>query len=184
MRERGDFGLRTSDFGLRRRSGSPSVLRRPYIRNPKSEVRKRGRRGAALVEFALVVPLLMLLLLGVMEFGMIMHDYLTLAHSVREGVRTAAIGNTTAQIRQQVQRSSLPALQDSMIHVRYQDKKGDWVEVTGSPAGAAVPSDAHFAEVSIVGYPHKMVTGSFFAWLPGVENNTMQLHSKMVMRRE
>jgi Flp pilus assembly protein TadG len=130
------------------------------------------------------VPLLMLLLLGVMEFGMIMHDYLTLAHTVREGVRSAAIGNSSAQIKEQVQRGSLPALKDEMIHIRYQEKNGNWIEVTGSSAGAAVPSDAHFAEVSIVGYPHKMVTGSFFAWLPGVKENAMLLHSRMVMRRE
>jgi Flp pilus assembly protein TadG len=136
------------------------------------------------VEFALVMPLLMLLLLGVMEFGMIMHNYLTLVHSVREGVRTAAIGNTAEEIRQQVGRGSLPALKEEMIHIRYQEKGGKWVAVTGSPAGAAVPTDAHFAEVSIVGYPHKMVTGSFFSWLPGVKNNTMLLNSKMVMRRE
>jgi len=71
-----------------------------------------------------------------------------------------------------------------MIHIRYQDKDENWVEVTGSPAGAAVPSDAHYAEVGITGYPHKMVTGTFFSWLPGVVNNKMALHSKMVMRRE
>jgi hypothetical protein len=142
------------------------------------------RRGAALVEFSLVLPLLMLLLLGVMEFGMIMHDFLTLAHSVREGVRSAAIGNRADEIKQQVRRAALPSLQDEMIHIRYEDKDGKWVEVTGASTSAAIPSDAHYAEVSVVGYPHKMVTGSFFSWLPGVQNNTMLLRSKMIMRRE
>jgi Flp pilus assembly protein TadG len=130
------------------------------------------------------MPLAMLLLLGIMEFGMIMHDYLTLVHSAREAVRSAAIGQSPEQIRQQVRRTSLPGLTDAMIRIRYQDKDDNWVEVTGSPAGAAVPSDAHYAEVGVAGYPHKMVTGTFFAWLPGVVNNAMLLHSKMVMRRE
>jgi hypothetical protein len=113
-----------------------------------------------------------------------MHDYLTLAHKVREAVRSAAIGKTSEQIRQQIKQGSLPDLKEEMIHIRYQDKDEQWVEVTGNPAGAAVPTDAHFAEVSIVGYPHKMVTGRFFAWLPGVQGNAMLLRSKMVMRRE
>jgi hypothetical protein len=157
------------------------------IQNPKSKIQNRllrRRRGAALVEFVLVMPLAMLLLLGIMEFGMIMHDYLTLVHSAREAVRSAAIGQSPEQIRQQVRRTSLPGLTDAMVHIRYEDKNNNWVEVTGSPAGAAVPSDAHYAEVSVAGYPHKMVTGTFFAWLPGVANNAMLLHSKMVMRRE
>src|ERR1051326_2963575 len=140
----------------------------------------KRKRGAALVEFTIVLPLLMLLLLGVMEFGMIMHDFLTLAHSVREGVRSAAIGNTADQVRQQVHRASLPALTDAMIHIRYEDSTGKWVDATGNSAGPAGPPDAHFTEVSVVGYPHKMVTGSFFSWLPGVQNNTMYLRSRMV----
>src|ERR1051326_2933900 len=110
----------------------------------------KRKRGAALVEFTIVLPLLMLLLLGVMEFGMIMHDFLTLAHSVREGVRSAAIGNSVDQVRQQFHRAALPALTDSMVHIRYENKDGQWTEVTGSTTAAAVPSDAHFAEVSVV----------------------------------
>src|SRR2546425_10446549 len=112
-----NFGFRISDFGFRAGESRQRRVRLPFpIRNPKSEI--RNRRGAALVEFSLVLPLLMLLLLGVMEFGMIMHDFLTLAHSVREGVRSAAIGKTADEVRQQVHRAPLPGLQDDMVYIR------------------------------------------------------------------
>jgi Flp pilus assembly protein TadG len=46
----------------------------------------RCRSGAALVEFALVAPLLILLALGIFEFGRIIQSY----HAIDKGVRDAA----------------------------------------------------------------------------------------------
>lgn len=47
----------------------------------------KGERGQDLVEFALVMPLLILLTMGVIEFGVIVSNYNTLANAVREGAR-------------------------------------------------------------------------------------------------
>lgn len=47
--------------------------------------------GAAAVEFALVVPLLLLLVFGTVEFGRAYNAQITLQHAVREGVRHFAI---------------------------------------------------------------------------------------------
>jgi Flp pilus assembly protein TadG len=49
-----------------------------------------GARGQALVEFALVLPVLILLILGVMEIGMALYGYMSLATANREGVRLAS----------------------------------------------------------------------------------------------
>jgi hypothetical protein len=49
-----------------------------------------GERGAAAVEFALVVPLLILLVFGIIEFGMAFKDSLTVASATRTGARTAS----------------------------------------------------------------------------------------------
>lgn len=55
-------------------------------------VSNRGNeRGAAAVELALVVPLLLLLLLGIMEFGRAYNAQITLTQAAREGVRVMAI---------------------------------------------------------------------------------------------
>lgn len=47
--------------------------------------------GAAAVEFALVVPLLLLLVFGIVEFGRAYNAQVTLQHAVREGARYYAI---------------------------------------------------------------------------------------------
>lgn len=56
-------------------------------------VLQRTEDGASLVEFALVTPLLILLLLGVIDFGLIYNNY----QSLRQGVRTAGRDGAVAQ---------------------------------------------------------------------------------------
>jgi Flp pilus assembly pilin Flp len=51
---------------------------------------RRGEDGAAAVEFALVLPVLVLLLFGIIEFGMTFRDSLTVTSATRSGVRTAS----------------------------------------------------------------------------------------------
>ncbi|MEJ5312092.1 MAG: TadE family protein [Anaerolineae bacterium] len=46
--------------------------------------------GQGLVEFALVLPFLILLVLGIMEVGFAFYDYITLATANREGIRLAS----------------------------------------------------------------------------------------------
>ena len=50
-------------------------------------------RGSSTVEFALVVPLLILLVFGILEFGMAFGNQLAVTHAAREGARLAAVGN-------------------------------------------------------------------------------------------
>ena len=47
-------------------------------------------RGQGLVEFALILPVLMLMLLGVLEFGFIFSNHQGLEYATREGARTAS----------------------------------------------------------------------------------------------
>ena len=54
------------------------------------EIRKR-ERGANLVEFALLAPLLILLVLGIIEFGWLFSQNNDVRHGAREGARMAAV---------------------------------------------------------------------------------------------
>lgn len=49
----------------------------------------RGQRSQSIVEFALVAPLLLLLLFGIVDFGRGIYTYITLDQAVNEGARTA-----------------------------------------------------------------------------------------------
>jgi Flp pilus assembly protein TadG len=49
-------------------------------------------RGAAAVEFALVLPILLLVMCGIVDFGRALHAQVVLTQAAREGARLAALG--------------------------------------------------------------------------------------------
>lgn len=51
----------------------------------------RRQEGQAMVEFALVAPLLILILFAVIQFGVIFNDYIALTDATRAGARKAAV---------------------------------------------------------------------------------------------
>jgi Flp pilus assembly protein TadG len=59
-------------------------------RNMKSE------EGQTMVEFALVVPILLLVLFAILQFGAVYNDYVTLTDSTRVGARKAAVSRHSA----------------------------------------------------------------------------------------
>ncbi len=50
-----------------------------------------ARNGQTLAEFALVLPVLLLLIFGIIEFGRIVYIYNTLSDAARQGARVAAV---------------------------------------------------------------------------------------------
>jgi len=58
----------------------------------------KNNQGQTLVEFALVLPVLLLLIIGSMEFGLVINQYLVLAEAAREGARSAALGGSDVQV--------------------------------------------------------------------------------------
>lgn len=56
--------------------------------------RRDGERGATLVEFALVLPLLMLVVLGIVDLGMRLADGHALEDGIRDAAREVVVGNT------------------------------------------------------------------------------------------
>jgi Flp pilus assembly protein TadG len=53
--------------------------------------RIRDEQGQTATEFALVLPVLALLLFGVIQFGILFNNYVTLTDAVRSGARKAAV---------------------------------------------------------------------------------------------
>ncbi|MDQ2965915.1 MAG: pilus assembly protein [Chloroflexota bacterium] len=52
--------------------------------------RRASGRGQSLVEFALMLPLMLMILFGMMEFGFVFSHHLTLEYATREGARLGA----------------------------------------------------------------------------------------------
>jgi Flp pilus assembly protein TadG len=54
----------------------------------------QNNRGQSMVEFALVLPLLLLLVFGMIEFGRVFNESLVVTAAAREGARSAAVGGS------------------------------------------------------------------------------------------
>lgn len=81
---------------------------------------KTSERGAVAVEFALLAPILVMLLLGIMEFGRAYNAQVTISSAAREGVRVMAINNNAGAARTAVKAAASglhPALSDANIIV-------------------------------------------------------------------
>lgn len=60
--------------------------------------RSAERRGQAIVEFALILPVFLILLMGMLEFGIVYDHRNAMAYAVREGARVgASLGNGGSQ---------------------------------------------------------------------------------------
>jgi hypothetical protein len=113
---------------------------------------ERGERGAAAVEFALVVPFLILLVFGLITTGMTYSDHLAATNAVREGARYGAAtditsGSWATSVRSRVKQVYFNAgttVSDAQICVRLVTASGStYTEAIGASCGTApsAPSD-------------------------------------------
>ena len=126
-----------------------------------------NQRGAAVIEFALVLPLLVLLSLTVVELGRALYQYNALAKSVRDGVRYLSMqlpGTNVEQARNLVVYGNLDGTGDPLVmglattHVP---------APTWQTAGAAPIINTVTLQVS--GYAFQpMVTGAFGVTFPAM----------------
>jgi Flp pilus assembly protein TadG len=59
------------------------------MRRPSQTLRRED--GQAITEFALILPVLVALLLGIIQFGIVFNNYLTITDAARAGARKAAV---------------------------------------------------------------------------------------------
>lgn len=83
----------------------------------------KNEKGQSLVEFALILPLILLILMGILEFGVMLNSYLAINHASKEGARLGALGGTDAQVLQEILDIS-PALDTSKITVHINPAQG------------------------------------------------------------
>lgn len=114
-------------------------------------------RGAALVEFAMVLPILILLVFGVIEFGRGYNTRSTITHAARESVRVAALdsGDPVA----------------TAVAAANQLNAAD-ISVTVTPAGTCTPGDPVTVTID---YPHDYT-------IPLYGSGTWNISQSAVMR--
>ena len=138
---------------------------------------KRQERGAALVEAAIVIPLLLLLVLGVVEYGFIVNRGTLLNNAAREGAREAVFGSSESEIEQRV-RDASPNLDQDALTVTVTCKAGD-----GTPCGPDYDSEWEPGGSAIVRVDYEY---QFITPITGIVGlgNTLDLTADVEMRIE
>jgi Flp pilus assembly protein TadG len=104
----------------------------------KKRIQIRNQQGQTMTEFALVLPVLALILFAVIQFGIVFNNYITLTDATRAGARKAAVSrqdpNRNSAVITAV-RSSASDLTSSKLSVSPPSstwQSGDDVTVTAS----------------------------------------------------
>lgn len=148
----------------------------------------RPRGGSLSVETALLAPLVIALLFGIVEMGALVADMAQLANGAREGVRRAALGGMLADVEAAVH-DAAPTLNPERLEVSAHYRiiagshVGQWqaLQDAGETNNAAPGSQVRIA----LTYDHRFVAGSLYSRLfgrPGAVSTDISL--ARTMRRE
>ena len=124
----------------------------------------RDERGQSLVEFALVLPMLLLILIGIIDFGQVFSTELVIEGAALDAARYASVGATDAQVNQVIQQDCA-TLQTSLLTVTIAPTQGN--RVSGQPV------------VVTISYPVNLAL-PLTAFLP----NPLVVHAATAMRVE
>ena len=70
-------------------------------------MRRRREAGQSLVETALVLPVLLIILMGIFDFGRAIFAYNAVSNSAREAVRVAIVNQNTTAVEDEAKRSAI-----------------------------------------------------------------------------
>jgi Flp pilus assembly protein TadG len=130
-----------------------------------SKDRSRTRGGQSLVEFALILPLLVLFIMVIFDLGRIAYIYSAIHNSAREGARYAAVhGAASVAGTEAAARRLTAGLDQSAMTVSISSPVPEQVEV-------------------VVTYDFNPAT-PIILWLTGSGSNTFTLTTKATMRLE
>ena len=115
----------------------------------------RDERGASAVEFGLILPLLLVLVLGIVEFGHAFQVQGTLSAAAREGVRAMALRNDPVEARDVVRNAAAslnPGITDDQIDITVVGGTSETCPTTGA---------GNTAVRLTIDYPMPFLTGFF-----------------------
>ncbi|MCT4619410.1 MAG: pilus assembly protein [Marinisporobacter sp.] len=120
----------------------------------------KQEKGQSLVEFALILPILLLLICATFDFGRVMYTYMHLNLITQEAVRMGSLGETDTTITQYAQNNfhvgDVNLLDIQITPNESQRKSGDYMTITLEyPVTYVTP----FLSAIFVS-PHRVITDS------------------------
>lgn len=141
----------------------------------------RQKLGQAVVEFALVMPILIILFLAIIELAIFMNNHLSVANAAREGARAAAVGRAPDAVKSRVTKlaTGLAPITSNDITLQSSANNGStWtnlVDADGDGFNDAGPGDLIRVTVNI---EHNQLTG-IVPYLSGID-----IRKVVTMKRE
>lgn len=132
------------------------------------KLRRWRDRGAAAVEFAIVAPVLIMLIFGSIEFGLAVQARTMIENAAREGVRVASLGGSQAEV-QAAATNSLGSMNGVVHPVLFTCKTPG-----GSVVSCVAPNVTKVATVTVI-VDYTGITGLF----PQLTNTTLTASSYM-----
>jgi Flp pilus assembly protein TadG len=134
-------------------------------------------QGAELIELAIVLPIFLLIIMGIVDFGFLFQRYEVVTNAAREGARVGVLSDFTAA---QVQNRAKDYLKASGLTAA---APAPQVTYSTVPIGAGGPSISVVKVV--VQYPHQFVfLGPAAALVGGSSLANITLAASATMRRE
>ena len=124
------------------------------MNRPPARGRTARDRGSVAVEFALVLPVLLLILFGVIDFGRALNAQIELTGAARDGARLAALGYSNAAVQARVV-AAAPTLSGVTVTVAANCPPG-----AGPTADAQVDVSYQFSFITPIGPFARLVGGS------------------------
>lgn len=118
----------------------------------------RGESGQALLELALVAPILILLIMAIFQFAYVFQTQMGLANAVREAARRAAAAEdpTEAFVRVQLCGTDLAACNDGLLAENVQGFDGAWLKPANSVSIAFCTYPVTFSSGTVANYRVKI----------------------------
>lgn len=154
----------------------------------------RSTRGQSVVEFALLIPAIMVFVVSVIDFGKLFYTYQIITNAAREGARYAALADakiTDAVVQQAIRKSLEPIADAGAISFVGRPPAGTCPPLTLTPGGFVLvygcgwngtPASDPSAVVEIHMEYKTVLLGRFLALTTGQQ--TFPLKTRMVMRNE
>ncbi|MDX6765963.1 MAG: TadE/TadG family type IV pilus assembly protein [Candidatus Methylacidiphilales bacterium] len=140
-------------------------------------LRPGSRRGQGVVEFALLVPVLLLLLMGIIELGWLMNVNLQVTNAAREGARAASVGKTTTNVNTRVTNFLNTYNITPVVTIQYSQNNGSSWTTVGDASGKNNAPNGSLIRVNLQ-VTHKQLTN----FIPGLNNFTF--NKSVTMTRE
>jgi Flp pilus assembly protein TadG len=149
------------------------------------KTRADAERGAALVEFALAVPLLLVVIAGIVDFGLVYQRYEVITNAAREGARLASLPgydatDVEARVRAYVAQGLSMSNTSGVMPPSGTPKGVDVSYVDLTVSGVDVPT-----AVVTVNYQHNfLLLGPLLSLINGSWGGSITLTSSSQMRLE